>query len=55
MVVRLVFELQQPSLGFAVYVYIHIYAAGIVLFALFEVVEHSGFAEIAGADSGEVH
>ncbi len=54
-VVGLVLELQQPFLGLAVHVHIHVDGAGIVFLALLQVVEFAVGTEPARSDGGEVH
>ena len=54
-VVRLVFELQEPFLDGAVNVHVYVDAAGIVLFALLKVFEQPFFLEIACSDRSEVY
>ncbi len=55
MVVRLVLELQQPTVRLAVLVHIHIDRAGVVLVAHLQVVQFALLAQIARADGGYVH
>ena len=54
-VVGFVLELEQPFLDSAVHVHVNVYAAGIVFFADFEVIEYASGLERAGSYGGHIH
>ena len=55
MVVRLVLELQQPLFGLPVHVDVDEDRAGVVLLAHFQIVQLADFAQVTGADRGQIH
>ncbi len=54
-VMGLVFELKQPFLLLSVHIHINKYRAGVVLFALFHIVEQPFLAQVASANSRQLH
>ena len=54
-VVCLVLELQQPLFGLPVHVDVDEDRAGVVLLAHFQIVQLADFAQVTGADRGQIH